>query len=93
MSTRKWCLTGSFVLYCLTSGTPVHNGLQDMYPLFRFLEVPIFSAFPNFKENFMGEGNREGAIRIQVYLRSLMLRRKKDDKVDGRPLIVLPEKV
>jgi len=64
-----------------------------MYSLFRFLEYPIFSVYSEFNHHFQMEGAREGALRMQILLRGTMLRRKKDDKVNGRPLIVLPEKV
>ena len=80
---RKWCLTG----------TPVHNSLKDIYPLFRFLEVPVFKEATLFNARFVSCGNRTGALAIQAVLRGLMIRRKKDDKINGRPLIILPEKV
>jgi hypothetical protein len=65
-----------------------------MYSLFRFLEYPVFSVWGEFNQHFLqAEGAREGALRMQILLRGTMLRRKKNDKVNGRPLIVLPEKV
>jgi hypothetical protein len=67
-----------------------------MYSLFRFLEVPVYQHYVNFRETFesrSGNGLKDGAITLQVLLRSLMMRRKKDDKVNGRPLIVLPPRV
>jgi SNF2 family DNA or RNA helicase len=63
-----------------------------MFSLFRFLEVPVLQNQQRFNESFGSNGN-EQAQRMQVLLRSLMLRRKKDEKINGRPLIVLPEKV
>jgi SNF2 family DNA or RNA helicase len=80
------------MLMGLTLGTPVHNGLKDMFSLFRFLELPVYSAFNRFKGAFGTDGNDQ-AMRMQVILRSLMMRRKKDGKINGRPIIVLPEKV
>jgi SNF2 family DNA or RNA helicase len=77
----------------LMLGTPIHNTLKDMYGLFRFLEMPVFSVYKEFRENFEKGGQRSGALRMQIILRGLMLRRKKDDKINGRSLIVLPEKV
>jgi SNF2 family DNA or RNA helicase len=93
MSARKWCLTGSTLLCYLTAGTPIHNSLKDMFPLFRFLEMPALSAFHIFSEHFLADGARQGTIRMQLVLRGLMMRRMKDDKINGRPIIVLPEKV
>jgi hypothetical protein len=63
-----------------------------MFSLFRFLELPVFSTFVHFKHKFMDTSARTGALRMQVILRGLMLRRTKDDKINGKPLIVLPEK-
>ena len=64
-----------------------------MFSLFRFLELPVFDSFVHFNHKFINTHARTGALRMQVILRGLMLRRNKDDKVNGRPLIVLPEKV
>jgi hypothetical protein len=67
-----------------------------MFSLFRFLEVPVYQYYGNFKETFESRrenGLKDGAITLQVLLRGLMMRRKKDDKLNGRPLIVLPPKV
>jgi len=80
------------MLRYLTIGTPVHNSLKDMYGLFRFLEVPVFSTYVHFRKDFEKDP-KASTFKMQVVLRSLMLRRKKDDKINGRPLIVLPEKV
>jgi SNF2 family DNA or RNA helicase len=93
MSARKWCLTGSALLCYLTAGTPIHNSLKDMFPLLRFLEMPALSSFPIFTEKFLADGARQGSIRMQLVLRGLMMRRMKNDKINGRPIIVLPEKV
>jgi SNF2 family DNA or RNA helicase len=84
-----------FVLTILFNfpGTPVHNSLKDIYSLLRFLEYPVFSAWNLFRQHFVNDGARTGALRLQIILRGLMMRRKKDDQVNGRPLIVLPEKV
>jgi SNF2 family DNA or RNA helicase len=80
------------MLMGLTLGTPVHNGLKDMFSLFRFLELPVYSAQNRFRDAFGTDGNDQ-ARRMQIILRSLMMRRKKDGKINGRPIIVLPEKV
>ena len=80
------------ILY-LISGTPVHNGLKDMYPLFRFLEMPVFSVFSEFRSKILKGDQRTGALRMQVLLRAYMLRRRKEDTINGKPIIVLPEKV
>ena len=58
---RRWCLTG----------TPVQNGLKDLYPLFRFLQVPVLcNALHWLKliEKPFFEGNRRASpTRETVY--------------------------
>ena len=40
-STRRWCL----------SGTPLMNGADDIYPLFRFLRYQPLAAWPHFRQH------------------------------------------
>jgi len=69
--------------------------LKDIYPLFRFLEVPVYRNLKRFGEDFNTQGNgaKKATGLMQIVLRGMMIRRKKNQKVNGRPLIVLPEKV
>eukprot|EP01083_Nonionella_stella_P277830 944656_1 len=72
----RWCL----------SGTPIQNSLDDVFSLFRFLKLPHWSAWKNFKVLSAGvKGNRPAAawVRVRNVMRSVMLRRTKS-QVDIR---------
>lgn len=81
------------LMFCNDIGTPFHNGLNDIYPIFKFLEVPCMNEFGAFKKSFLTGSPKEGATKMQLILRGLCLRRRKDGKINGQSLIVLPEKV
>lgn len=90
-ATYRWCLTG----------TPMMNGVDEMYALYRFLKVHPYSDWAYFAKSFgtlfdtkQTSGNpRMLAMRnFQVLLKATMLRRSKFSMVDGQPLLALPEK-
>jgi hypothetical protein len=55
--------------------------------------VPLYRNIKPFKEDFVAGGDKKAMGLMQVVLRGMMIRRKKNQKVNGRPLIILPEKV
>ncbi|OAV87855.1 hypothetical protein PTTG_10381, partial [Puccinia triticina 1-1 BBBD Race 1] len=87
--TYKWCLTG----------TPIQNGVEDLFPLLRFIgpSVKPFNDYAQFQEKIlkpMKSGNGKGAIfKIQALLKIILLRRSKEsrDKA-GNPILKLPGK-
>ncbi|KAF8327231.1 P-loop containing nucleoside triphosphate hydrolase protein [Cantharellus anzutake] len=81
----RWCLTG----------TPIVNGLNDAYPLFRFLNIRPWQDWVTFKDHISdGEGKKAiiCATKLQAIFKSTMLRRKKDSLLDGKPLVNLPSR-
>ncbi|KAA1111497.1 hypothetical protein PGT21_001816 [Puccinia graminis f. sp. tritici] len=85
----KWCLTG----------TPIQNGVEDIFPLLRFIgpSVKPFNEYPEFQEKIlkpMKSSNGKGAIvKIQALLKIILLRRSKDSKDKaGNPILKLPGK-
>ncbi|RKP13546.1 SNF2 family N-terminal domain-containing protein [Piptocephalis cylindrospora] len=80
----RWCL----------SGTPIQNGVGDMYPLFKFLHVPEISDFTTFNAEILipivRNRPHEAIRRLQAILKFILLRRKKTTRINGKMLIQLP---
>ncbi|KZO99167.1 hypothetical protein CALVIDRAFT_477641 [Calocera viscosa TUFC12733] len=80
----KWCLTG----------TPIQNSVDDLYPLLKFLGVKPLNDWTQFRQHISqpvkaGKPARP-MKRLQVILKVIMLRRTKQDQVNGQPLLKLP---
>lgn len=58
LAEHKWAL----------SGTPIVNGLTELYPYFKFLGVPYTGSFRIFKNNYCDLGNAENNERLLVRL-------------------------
>ena len=58
MARHKWAL----------SGTPIVNGLTELYPYFKFLGVPHTGSFKIFKNNYCEAKNPESNERMIVRL-------------------------
>ncbi|GAA5965007.1 hypothetical protein JCM8115_005679 [Rhodotorula mucilaginosa] len=84
-SLYRWALTG----------TPITNSLADLYPLFRFLQLKPWYDWTRYRAHVCAYENKRPEVagrKAQAILRSCMLRRKKDSKLDGKELITLPPK-
>ncbi|KAL8153806.1 hypothetical protein V2J09_011566 [Rumex salicifolius] len=82
---KRWCL----------SGTPIQNAIDELFSYFRFLKYDPYSSFKAFCEGIKGPISRDsksGYQKLQIVLRTVMLRRTKDTKINGQPIINLPPK-
>ncbi|KAF7762156.1 hypothetical protein Agabi119p4_8749 [Agaricus bisporus var. burnettii] len=86
-SKYQWCLTG----------TPLQNNVIELYSLFKFLGIRPYNELDAFKRNFSqpiqnGKGAGRAMGKLQVILKQIMLRRRKDDELNGKKLIELPKR-
>ncbi|EUC62614.1 SNF2 family amino-terminal protein [Rhizoctonia solani AG-3 Rhs1AP] len=93
-SSRVMAMLDSEYRWALT-GTPVTNTLADLYGLVRFLHFAPFNDWPEFNEKIAKVQKRDPKLagrRAQALLKKCLLRRTKDSKLEGKPLITLPPK-
>ncbi|KAF5619305.1 DNA repair RAD16 [Fusarium sp. NRRL 52700] len=87
-SIYRWCLTG----------TPMMNGIIELYSLVKFLGIKPYSEWDGFRQGFgvlfgrNGDPKHMAMEKLQALLKAIMLRRKKSSKLNGKPILVLPEK-
>lgn len=84
----RWCLTG----------TPMMNGVLELFSLLAFLHIKPYCAWERFRQTFgvlfgkKGDEKNDAMKKLRVLLKAIMLRRKKDSQLDGKPILVLPKK-
>uniref|UniRef100_A0A7N0TPX8 Helicase-like transcription factor CHR28 n=1 Tax=Kalanchoe fedtschenkoi TaxID=63787 RepID=A0A7N0TPX8_KALFE len=82
---KRWCL----------SGTPIQNTVDDLYSYFRFLRYDPYAKYKSFCAGIklpISRNSVQGYKKLQVLLRTVMLRRTKDTYIGGEPIINLPPK-
>lgn len=72
------------------SGTPIHNGVFELYPYFKFLREPHTGSFDIFQKNFCVAGDEDCRDRLHTFLKQFMIRRTHATQICGKPLIQLP---
>ncbi|CAA7266240.1 unnamed protein product [Cyclocybe aegerita] len=83
----RWCLTG----------TPMQNNVAELYSLIKFLRIKPLSNWETFNMQIAkpvsnGRGAGRAMKRLQVVLKQIMLRRRKDQTLNGKVLIELPKR-
>lgn len=92
---RAVCALKSDLRWSL-SGTPIFNRLMDIYPQVRFLRIRPYSEISEFRSHVTRWEKKRPNLagqRAQAIIKTFTLRRQKTTKLDGQPLIILPEKV
>ncbi|RFU80480.1 snf2-related [Trichoderma arundinaceum] len=84
----RWCLTG----------TPMMNGVLELFSLICFLRIKPYCVWEQFRQSFgvlfgrNGDPKSVAMTRLRALLKAVMLRRKKDSQLDGKPILRLPQK-
>ena len=86
-ATRRWCVTG----------TPMQNGIQDLYSLIKFLNhqpwsVPLW--WNRVIKKPFDDGDEKAKERLRAVLGPIILRRTKDtiDRSTGKSIVTLPKR-
>ncbi|KAF8749771.1 SNF2 family N-terminal domain [Rhizoctonia solani] len=89
-------LTATLIAHILGQpGLALTNTLADLYGLVRFLHYAPFNDWSEFNEKIVGESSKRDPSLLagaQALLKKCLLRRTKNSKLEGKPLITLPPK-
>ncbi|KAL3417170.1 SNF2 family domain-containing protein [Phlyctema vagabunda] len=94
------CQLKSLTRFCLT-GTPMMNGVVELYSLIHFLRIRPYNEWTRFQQAFgvltkasRGRHDMDNAMqKLQAVLKAILLRRTKTSLIDGKPIINLPPKI
>ncbi|KAG8863478.1 hypothetical protein FRB96_008218 [Tulasnella sp. 330] len=84
-STYRWCLTG----------TPFTNGLNDLYPLLRFARLRPWNDWQTFAAHIGSQQIKNAEVaagKMAAIVKKHLLRRKKTDELEGKPILQLKKK-
>jgi SNF2 family DNA or RNA helicase len=79
----------------------MQNSVDELYSLIRFLRIAPYSSFEKFNRDFSkplksknsyGDSKENAMRQLQALCKAIMLRRTKTSKIDGKPILQLPEK-
>ncbi|PGH05561.1 hypothetical protein GX51_02900 [Blastomyces parvus] len=73
----------------VVSGTPLHNGIHELYPYLDFLQVPVGDNYRQFVSERLKYNGSEDPW-LNALLRKCMLKRGHDETLFGFPIVKLP---
>ncbi|KAI9790032.1 MAG: hypothetical protein M1833_002121 [Piccolia ochrophora] len=88
----------------LLTGTPMMNRVSELHSLIEFLRIKPYSDSKRFQQDFgiplsrhtfhgYSNGREQAMKRLQALLKAILLRRTKESKIDGKPIISLKPRV
>ncbi|PSK35037.1 hypothetical protein B9Z65_1620 [Elsinoe australis] len=84
---------------CMT-GTPMMNSVDELYSLIKFLRIRPYNDWTKFNHEFSrpikssNDDFRGNAMKkLQALLKAILLRRHKKSTINGKPILVLPERI
>jgi SNF2 family DNA or RNA helicase len=88
-SDYRWALTG----------TPMQNNVEEMFSLIKFCRIRPYSDWQRFSQDISRplkarypDGKDKAMTTLQALLRAILLRRTKQSKINGQPILQLPAK-
>ena len=83
---RRWCVTG----------TPIQNKYDDLFSLLHFLQVKPYGDLDHWNSQIMKpirNKDEKGSMILQGVLELILLRRTKDQRIGGVPIVSLPPRI
>jgi len=75
----------------LMSGTPIENELRDLWCLFDLFDPTFFGSWKNFRQTYVAKENKNMESMLRDKISNYMLRRMKNDILDGLPIKYEPK--
>ncbi|PNS17355.1 hypothetical protein CAC42_7038 [Sphaceloma murrayae] len=98
LSSRGACHLDAQFRLCMT-GTPMMNSVDELYSLIKFLRIRPYNDWTKFNYEFSrpiksnNDDFRDAAMkRLQALLKAILLRRHKKSTINGKPILILPER-
>ncbi|EXJ68537.1 uncharacterized protein A1O5_08330 [Cladophialophora psammophila CBS 110553] len=86
---HRWALTG----------TPMQNSTEEIFSLIKFTRIRPYNQWENFRRSIANPLKRRYGVQrdtamttLQALLRAILLRRTKQSKIHGQPILQLPPK-
>ncbi|KAL4932053.1 SNF2 family N-terminal domain-containing protein [Aspergillus undulatus] len=86
----RWCM----------SGTPMMNNVGELHSLLKFLRIRPYGNLEAFQQDFgrpLKSGSKsqqdKAMTQLRILLKAVLLRRTKDSKIDGEPILNIPHRV